>query len=61
MLQNRSLRIVAICAVLYFGYLGALLGLKLFYFGPFQSLSQVVLVWIALALVAVLDRKFELI
>ena len=61
MLQNRSLRIAAICAILYFGYLGALLGLKFFYIGPFQTLTQVVLVWIALALVAALDRKFELI
>ena len=61
MLQNRTLRIVAICVILYLGYLGTLFGLKFFYIGPFQSLMQVALVWVTLVLVAVLDRKFKLI
>ena len=36
MLKSRTRRIVVLCLVLYVGYTGALVGLKLFYYGEYQ-------------------------
>ena len=61
MLNTRTRKIVVLCTMLYLGYLGTLVGLKFFYFGDYEMYLQAALVYVALAVVAFLDRKFELI
>ena len=61
MLNNRTRKIAAVCTILYLGYFGALVGLKFFYFGEYHTYLQAALVYVALVIVAFLDRKFELI
>ena len=61
MLTNRTRKVVVLCAILYIGYLGTLIGLKIFYFGDYEMYLQAALVYVALAVVAFIDRKFELI
>lgn len=61
MLTNRTRKVVVLCAILYIGYLGTLIGLKIFYFGDYEMYLQAALVYVAFAVVAFIDRKFELI
>ena len=61
MFRTRARKIIALCALLYLGYLGVLIGLKFFYSGDFEIYLQAALVYVTLTVVAFLDRKFKFI